>query len=334
MLDRMLLYDALFRLASGGGREEVLFGNSAPLAREAFRRSLIGEEMPLVWFELPMLGSPRFDLHVALAREALCPGVHFASGTGNGYDRLFRWYADEERGGVGLAFAYDVSDARIDRPAVHVNTNGTPLDDIDRFFDIVAGTGAAKWYHAFERSLPPGWRVWYAGVHPGRPGSPLRVDCFVSRETQSTYAGDVRLLERDLRACGFDAIGPALEQLAGLILRSPFGLELQFDLLRDGKLGPTIGLSAAFSARAASGVRSLFADGGAAACLMDEVEHLGLADGRWRQIADAAFTRLVSIEDAPTVLSCVPTFLKLRMRDGVSIDAKVYLQAGARNMPR
>ena len=328
MLDRLALYDTLFALAASDGREEALFGTCAPLARKAFSKSLAGEEMPLVWFEVPLGGEPRFDLHVAFSREALHAGTRFLPEAGSGYDELLRWYADEERGGGGLAFAYDVSEGRIDMPAVHVNTNDAPLDDAGAFFDIAAGEGAAELFCDFVGRLPPGWRVWYAGVHPGRPGSPIRIDCFVERALQNAYASQLDLLEHDLAACGFAATDTALRSLATTILESPFALELQFDVMRDGRLGPTLGLSAGLSPKTATSTRQLFENSGPAAQLLGKAERLGLADERWRLVPDASFTRLVKVDAGATVFHCVPTFVKLRMRDGAPLDAKVYLQAG------
>ena len=51
---------------------------------------------------------------------------------------------------------------------------------------------------------------------------------------------------------------------------------------------------------------------------------------RWRHIADASYSKLVVVEGRPTVLFCAPTFVKLRLRDGAPLDAKVYLHAGMR----
>ena len=323
------MYDVIYGLAAGEGRERSLFGSCAPLAREAYRRSLAGGEPPIIWFEVPLLGAPRFDLHVALSREALRGDVRFAHGVGNGYDELLRWYAQEERGGGGLAFAYDVGDGRVDDPAVHVNVNHAPLGDMGRFFDLTAGAGAAELYSSFVNRLPRGWRVLYTGVHPGRPGSHLRVDCSFGDELQDAYAADGALLEADLRACGFTATGPALRELAALVLGSPFALELQFDVMRDGTLGPTLGMSAAFSLHAPDTVRSLFGEGGPAAELFGAAERMGLADARWRHIPGAAFAKIVPDDGAPLALYCAPTFLKLRVRGGEPLDAKAYLQAGA-----
>ena len=334
MIDQLVIYDAIFALAAGNGCEEALFGSCAPLAREAFKRSLVDEGFPIVWFEVPFAGDPRFDLHVALSREMLHAGAHFLPHAGNGYDALLRWYAEDEAGGGGLAFAYDVSEGRIEDPAVHVNVNNAPLSDMAHFFDLTAGEDAAKLYADFESRLPKGWRVWYAGVHPGRPGSPVRVDCFVDASLKRAYAADVSLLERDLHACGFADTGPDLHGLSAPILESPFKLELQFDVMRDGSLGPTLGISAAFSLGAAESVRKLFAENGPAAALMGAIERMELADGRWRHVPGASFATLVDMDDGPLAIFCAPTFVKLRMRDGGPLDAKIYLQAAASHLPR
>ncbi len=329
MLDGPGIYDALYGLAAGGQREQALFGDCAPLAHQAFVRSLAGDEFPLLWFEVPLSGDPRFDLHVALSRSALKEGVQFLAGAGNGYDALLDWYACEEQGGGGLAFAYDVSEGKIDNPAVHVNVNRVPLSDMGRFFDLAAGAGAAQRYASFAGSLVQGWCVWYAGVHPGRPGSPVRVDCFVNPALKDAYADDLGLFERDLQSCGFSATGPALRELAEPILASPFALELQFDVLEDGTPSPTLGMSAAFSLGLSDDVHALFEEPGAGARLMGEIEGLGLSDGRWRHVPDTAFSKLVALDGDALAMFCAPTFVKLRMRDGEALDAKMYLQAGA-----
>ena len=325
------LYDTLYALAADDGREQVLFGTCAPLAHEAFERSLVGDGVSYVWFEVPLAGDARFDLHVAYSRECL-GSESFFPGAGSGYDELFQWYAQNETGGQGLAFAYDVGEGAIDEPAVHVNVNQVPLVDVGRFFELASVEGAAARYRAFADRLPHGWRVWYMGVHPGRPGAPVRVDCFVDRKRRDAYADDLRLLEHDLRSCGFAASLEALPELAGALLASPFGLELQFDVLEDGQVGPTLGLSAAFGMSPATQMRSLFDTGGAIAELMGHVEELGLTDARWHSVRDAMYSITMAAGDHVLALYCLPTFLKLRMREGHALDAKFYLQAAAREL--
>ena len=327
MTEQLDAFHALYMLAADNGREQVLFGDCAQLAHQAYQRSLGGDEFPTIWFEIPLTGQPRFDLHVALSRKAIMSCPTFAPGAGNGYDALFRWFATVEKGGIGLAFAYDVCEGNIDNPAVHVNVNGAPLDDMAGFFNLAAGDGAYAAYREFEERLPHGWSVWYAGVHPGRPGSHLRVDCFVSRDVKRSYASDLALFERDLGACGFSAISPALRLLAEPILDSPFSLELQFDVARDGTVGNTLGVSASFPFAAWDTIQATFGQGGAGACLVEKVEHLGLADARWHSIPQASFAKTVKTADRTLALYCIPTFVKLRMRDGKPLDAKFYLQA-------
>ncbi len=46
MLDRMMLYNTIYALAARDGREATLFGSCAPLARQAFARSLAGIGFP------------------------------------------------------------------------------------------------------------------------------------------------------------------------------------------------------------------------------------------------------------------------------------------------
>ena len=80
--------------------------------------------------------------------------------------------------------------------------NRAPLSNANRFFELAVGDNAAERYSGFAKRLPQGWRVWYMGVHPGRIGSPVRVDCFVDPALKEAYAADSALLERDLRAGG------------------------------------------------------------------------------------------------------------------------------------
>ena len=70
---------------------------------------------------------------------------------------------------------------------------------------------------------------------------------------------------------------------------------------------------------------------GAAGELMSQVEAWGLADERWKLLADTAFAMRVKAADESALLYCYPAFLKLRWRDGEPLDAKAYLIAGIRS---
>lgn len=57
-----MIYDIIYALMAQEGREAALFGDGAPLAHEAFERSLAGAAFPELWFELPLAGDPWFDV--------------------------------------------------------------------------------------------------------------------------------------------------------------------------------------------------------------------------------------------------------------------------------
>lgn len=331
--DPTMLYDTLYCLASKDA-ECDLFGESAPLAQEAFRRASVGASMPVVWFEVPLLGSPRFDLHVAHDNADLHEHAPFASDAMDGHGALLNWYASEPREGGGLSLAYDVGDGRIDAPAVHANVNAAESFDIEGFFAHVGRPEAAALYHGFAKRLPQGWRIWYFGVHPGRSGAPVRVDCFVNGSLKRMYAAEPAKLEEDLRKAGFAVEGSTARRVGAEVAASPFGMELQFDVLSDGTLGRTVGVSAQFPLTAANTTGLLWEPAGSAAQLMEFAENSRIADARWRRVRDATFSAAVRDGSIAQAIYCVPVFAKFRVRADELLDAKIYLQAGAVSLSR
>ena len=326
--DATMLYETLYRLASKDA-ECDLFGTNAPLAQEAFRRASVGGSVPTVWFEVPLSGPPRFDLHVAHSNADLHERAPFASDAMDGRGELLNWYASEPREGGGLALAYDVGDGRVDTPAVHVNVNAAKTFDIEGFFDHVGRPEARALYQGFAKRLPQGWHIWYFGVHPGRSGAPVRVDCFVDKSLKRTYAAEPAKLEEDLRKVGFVVEGSTARRVGAKVAASPFGMELQFDVLSDGALGQTMGVSAQFPLAAANAARLLWEPGGGAARLMEFAVNSRIADTRWRRVRDTMFSTAVRNGNIMQALYCVPVFAKFRVCADRLVDAKVYLQAGA-----
>lgn len=325
--DATMFYEALYRLASEGAGCD-LFGTNAPLAQEAFRRASAGVSMPIVWFEVPLSGPPRFDLHVAHGNDALHECAPFSPDAMDGHGDLLNWYASEPRAGGGLALAYDVGDGRIDAPAVHANVNAPEAFDVEGFFAHVGRPEAAALYRGFEKRLPQGWRIWYFGVHPGRPGAPVRVDCFIDASLNRAYAAEPATFEEDLRKAGFAVEGSAVRRVGAEVAASPFGMELQFDILSDGALGQTVGVSAKFPLAIASTARLLWEPAGSAAQLMEFAVDSRAADDRWQHVPQAMFATAVQNGNVSQALYCVPVFVKFRVRADELLDTKVYLQAG------
>ncbi len=329
--DVTMLYKVLYRLASKDVECE-LFGTCAPLAQEAFRRATEGTSMPAVWFEIPLTGPPRFDLHVAHGNANIHEHAPFALDAMDGHGKLLNWYASEPREGDGLALAYDVGDGRIDAPAVHVNVNAASAFDAAGFFGHVGRPEATALYHSFAKRLPRGWHIWYFGVHPGRPGAPVRIDCFVDKSLKLAYAAEPAKLENDLKRVGFAIEDSTPRRVGAKVAASPFGMELQFDVLSDGTLGQTMSVSAQLPLSAARAARLLWEPAGGAAELMEFAVGSHAADARWRRIPDTMFSTAVQDRNALQALYCVPVFAKFRVRADKLLDAKMYLQAGAVNL--
>ena len=321
-------YQTLYDLASKDA-ERDLFGTNAPLAQEAFRRALAGASMPTVWFEVPLSGPPRFDLHVAHGNADIHEHAPFSPDAMDGHGELLNWYASQPREGDGLALAYDVGDGRIEAPAVHANVNAAKVFDAEGFFVHVGRPEAAELYRDFARRLPESWHIWYFGVHPGRPGAPIRVDCFVDKSAKRAYATEPARFEEDLQQAGFAVEGSTARCVGAEVAMSPFGMELQFDILPDGALGQTMGVSAQFPLSAANTARLLWEPTGGAARLMEFSVRSHVADTRWRCIRDTMFSTAVQNGSTLQALYCVPVFAKFRVRADRFLDAKVYLQAGA-----
>ena len=222
-VDAVMLYETLYSLASKSSADQ-LFGLNSPLAQEAFRRALAGQEMPIIWFEVPLSGAPRFDLHVAHSNDALHKGALFAADAMDGNGELLNWYASNQRQGGGLALAYDVGDGRVEAPAVHVNVNGASAFDAKGFFNCVCRADATALYERFIKRLPQGWRVWYFGVHPGRLGAPVRVDCFVDKALKQRYAVDSAKFKEDL----YFHVSLILALLYSLAISAEIGIIVDF----------------------------------------------------------------------------------------------------------
>ena len=322
-----IAYETLYRLASKDV-EHDLFGMNAALAQEACQRASLGTQVPILWFEVPLTGPPRFDLHIAHSNEDIHEHAPFALDAMDGHGELLNWYASEPREGGGIALAYDVGDGRIETPAVHVNVNAANAFDAEGFFAHVGRPEAAALYHSFVKRLPQGWHVWYFGAHPGRPGAPIRVDCFVEKELKRTYAADPAKLEEDFQNIGFAVEGPAVRSIGAEVAASSFGMELQFDILPDETLGQTVGISAQLPLAPASAARPLWEPGGGAARLMEFAMELHSADARWQHIPDTMFSKAVQNDNISQALYCIPMFVKFRVRADKVFDTKIYLQAG------
>lgn len=323
MIERPRMYDIIYAIAAGNGRNETLFGNGAPLAHIAFERSCVGDAFPELWFELPLAGDPWFDLHVLTSREALHADMEFSADVTGGYPDLFKWFAGAS-GVRQLALSYDVSRGDLDHPAVQLLVRDTRVHAT--FLELAGGEDAASAYRALERRLPGGWLPCYTGVFPSRPGSALHVECIPMDGLQNEYADDPELLVSHLRQVGLDCVDDIVSRCL-VLARSPFNLEFQLEVLPGGLIGDTFGASVRFDAPKNDGDRAAFDLQGATGELLECIEGWGLSDERWRLLGDMVFCKRVERSGESLLASVWPAFVKLRWRKGELLDAKAYIIA-------
>ena len=315
------LFEIAYALAARDGREGVLFGDSLPAAQEAFSRGAVAGTFPELWFELPLSDEPWFDLHMLIARSDVQGDAAFA-GLGGAYANALAWFAnsDDTR---QLALSFDSGAGETQRPAVQLLLDCESRLAARGFLAAAGRTDLVPAYQAFTERMPKGWYACYLGLFPGRADAEwVRVECIVGDNAQQSYAEDPRVLCDHLGHIGMVGVdGTFLEYIAELA-RSPYPLELQFDVGPDGTALSRLGASMRFQPDDWANSRE------DAERVFGKVESWGLSDARWKFLAQTAFSKHAKLGSEEARLWCFPAFVKLRWREGAPPDAKVYLMAG------
>lgn len=330
-MDRPTIYDIIYALAATDGREAALFGNCAPLAHWAFEHSLVEDTFPELWFELPLHGTPWFDLHKVISVNDLgCVDALSPEMTG-GCPKVFEWFAEQENDVCQFARSWDIHSGEVKTPAFAVLMKKNDPRVTEEFLEAAGRGDVVQARRSFVERLPQGWFPCYTAVFPQRPGFDLRVECIPNKELQHAYANDSSLLSAHLKQVGLADLGDTLVQRCQLLARTPFQLEFQFDVDANGTTRPTFGASLRFNQPPGNDSWQAFTLEGAAGDLMAQVEAWGLADERWRLLADITFSKRASRGLEECKFFCFPAFVKLRWRSGEPLDAKAYLLSKCTN---
>ncbi len=329
MSDRAMLYSIIYALVALDGRAETLFGDGASLAYEAFTRSGMGKKFPELWFELPLLGRPWFDLHVLVAQGDFEPGTTFTPETSGNNPEAFAWFANQKNYVRQLALSWDVSSGDIEQPAVQLLLRTNSAQTTCGFLSAVGRDDATDSYRAFLKKLPPDWFACYTGVFPRRTVPFLRIECTINRSIQDAYAKDISILEKHLRQVGLTNLDGTILPWCHVLAKSSFDLEFQFDVDPTGCASTTFSASVRFQAPIEESATKSFDPYGEAGKLMKRIEQWGLADDRWQLLSDTIVSQKVTRKGKSSSLYCYPAFIKLRWKNGEPLDAKTYLIAGA-----
>ncbi|MDO4797666.1 MAG: hypothetical protein Q4A01_06575 [Coriobacteriales bacterium] len=329
---QMKAFDALYAIAAGGGRKEALFGSSYDLARPAYERTLIGSGYPTAYLEFPLLGEPCFDL--LSVHGGMEPGSRFAPGAGFGYQTMFNWFAGvcQQYGTLGCGIELDTSTGETERAGVYLQQR-EHHELVQPFLESVGEAERARDYLDMLGRMPKGWPPAYVGLFPGRPGTPMRIGGYMSHDELARCKDDPAHLEACFQAIGFTDFDDAMLERCTEFMRLVPAIDFQFDILPNGRLGNTFGLSLSFNDTMPREAKVCM-ESGYGATLMRTLQGWGLVDDRWKLIADAAFAKHVGYEredgtEGRFALCIRFNYAKVKFRAREPQPAKFYLTCAA-----
>ena len=326
---QMTAFEALYTIASEDGRGQALFGNSFELARRAYERTLIGKGYPNAYIEFPLLGTPCFDILSVHSRADVNAGDRFAPDAGFGYQAMLDWFANvPDEGDVSCGIELDTSVGETERAGVYLQfRKRTEL--VAPFLESVGEGARAESYRTVFDRMSDGWPPAYVGLFPGRAGTPLRIGGYLGHDVQRACAADPSFLKRQFDAIGFSAYDDEMLARCSEFMSLAPSLDFQFDIMPDGSLSDVFGLSLSFNETKPRSARECMESGyGARIC--STLQDWGLADDRWKLIADAAFAVHVPFarEDESVgrfALCCRFNYAKVKFKAAVAQPAKFYL---------
>lgn len=326
---QMMTFDTLYGLAARDGRGEALFGNTIELARPAFERTLIGNECPKVYVEFPLVGDPCFD--ILSVYPSVEPGAQFASGAGFGYQPMMDWFSHLKGEGAlpSCGIEVDCSTGEAERAGVYLQQRSCHEYVVPFLESVNESERAASYLDVLDR-LPGGWPGAYVGLFPGREGAPMRIGGYPTREGHRACADDPAELGRLFDAVGYTAYDRQMLERCSVFMRLAPSIDFQFDIMPDGTLGDTFGLSLSFNETKPRVARECM-ESGYGARLMERLESWGLADDRWHLIAGAPFARLVPFEredgsEGRFALCVLLNYAKVKFTGGEATHSKFYFK--------
>ena len=332
---QMQAFDALYAIAADDGREEALFGSSIELACPAFEKTIIGEGYPSPYLEFPLLGEPCFDLLSVHAHVE--PGARFADGAGFGYQPMYDWFESicNKEGTVSCGIELDLSTGETERAGVYFQQR-KHTELIGPFLESIGEQARLASYTDVLERMPEGWPPAYIGLFPGRAGTPLRIGGYMGANELARCAETPAHLGECFRHIGFEAFDDEMLERCSEFMRLVPAVDFQFDIMPDGTLGDTFGLSLSFNETKPRQASECM-ESGYGADVMRLLESWELADERWKLIADAAFARHIPFEredgsEGRFALCVLFNYAKIKFTGGAPRPAKFYLLMNAKEL--
>ena len=292
------LMERSLRRAFTGGAVEGLFGSGPERAVSAYRRLLAPGSNHIVFLEFPLHGTASYDVFVGAIGDGVAPQGRLPEENPPVARAAYAWAGGWGRGStLGIHFELDADGPGSSHVGMHLGHMGD-LAAMADFFQVIGEGWRAKQYLAVAERLPRGWSPSYAGAFTGRPGTPTRLELYLSPEESARVARDPGYLGSCLDQVGFRAHDGQMIADASAIVRVRCLNSLQLDILGDGTLKDTISVTSSCE-RTTRDFGRLFQDGGLVARLCGLYERMGVADARWRLIEQTLFAdkRVVAVGD-------------------------------------
>ena len=319
----LLIYNLIFSAITKDGRDE-LFGKRPEAECDVFSKSYAGGGFPEIWFELPLLGEPWYDLHVLTSRNALDDRTELPEGIF--HPGLFRWFSKHD-GVRQLAMSHDFSKGVYDDPAAQLLVTVKDPSVGCSFLEEAGNHSAVFAYNSFVNSIPENWFACYLGTFPERNDVNLRVECIPAQSLQDLYASDTGILRDDLARTGL-VLSDGMLGFISFMAKQPVSIEFQYNVNADGSAAPILGVSLRYQIPIPRFANKAFTeDNENVISLMSALSDAGLCDDRWRLLPGCAFMNRLKVQDASIRFGGYTSFIKVRMTCDRLIDAKTYIVA-------
>ncbi|SDP12867.1 hypothetical protein [Selenomonas ruminantium] len=338
-MDAREAFERLYARVAAEGREEMLFGKETyeKAVKVLDKYAVANAGKGIFEFEFPFTGQPRMDLLAGYECRNLCAPVNFVGEVNPLIQNFFDAFAREPSFAdyvYGYSFDLSAGASEDTMPGLYLLPPlGRPTEAYVPILLKTLGGEAfiPKVMNAFAEA-PFRWQPHYAGYMAGRPGAPTRLGFSIKKADCLYYAEKREALLLDIETYMGREFSPEGRELLRFLAAGGWIYDLQFDLYPDGTLGDNLGVALSFDSndvdpRKAAG----FLERGAAGEKLRYLEHIGLADSRWRQMDRACYgvQHIVHSEGKRRLAGDVVKLdgIKVRFKKGNAYLAKGYLLA-------